>query len=158
MMMKKFIATILLTLPMTSMAADSGAGCGLGAMLFDGKSGLAQNVMAATTNGTYGNQTFAMTSGTSGCDTSQPLSVAANDFLDQNMEKVARDMATGQGESVATLANLMGVSQQDQQTFVSLAQENFSTIFNSSDVSSQDVISAVITIMKQDSTLTKYVS
>lgn len=156
--MKKTLLTIALIATPLTVFAESGPGCGWGSQLFEGKSGLAHHVMAGTTNVVLANQLFGMTSGTAGCDVNQPLSVAASDFLDQNMEKVARDMATGQGESVATLANLMGISQQDQQQFVSLTQANFATIFDRSDVSSEDVIAAVINMMKQDSTLTKYVS
>ncbi len=47
--------------------APGGAGCGWGNMLFKGQRGVATHVVAATTNGTSGNNTFGMTTGTNGC-------------------------------------------------------------------------------------------
>jgi hypothetical protein len=42
-------------------------GCGLGTIIFEGQKGIAPQVLAVTTNGTSGNQTFGITSGTLGC-------------------------------------------------------------------------------------------
>ena len=55
--------------PVAAMAAGENniGSCGWGAKLFDGQQGVAPQVLGATTNGTFGNQTFAITSGTSGC-------------------------------------------------------------------------------------------
>jgi len=142
--MKKIALTIaMLASPMATMAAETGPGCGWGSILMDGKEGVAPNVLAATTNGTFGNQTFGMTSGTAGCDASQPVQRAAVDFLDNNMEKVARDMSTGQGESLDTLARLMGVDAQDQAAFSAITHENFAEIFSSDTVSSVDVMASL---------------
>ena len=69
--MNKFIksaAFVLMAAPVSMAFAGTGSGCGLGATVFEGQSGLFPNVLAATTNGTFGNQTFGLTSGTSGCD------------------------------------------------------------------------------------------
>jgi hypothetical protein len=124
----------------------------------DGQKGVAPNVLAATTNGTFGNQTFGMTSGTAGCDASQPVQRAAVEFLDDNMEKVARDMSTGQGESLGTLANLMGIKAQDHAEFFAVTHENFAKIFSSDKVSSVDVMASLQEVMKQDATLSRYLS
>lgn len=157
--MKKIIlAVALVASPMASMGAETGPGCGWGSMLMDGESGAGPNVLAATTNGTFGNQTFGMSSGTLGCDSSQTIQRAAADFLDDNMEKVARDMSTGQGESLDTLANLMGIQGQDKAKFFSVTHDNFSTIFSSDAVSSVDVMASIQEVMKKDSTLSQYVS
>lgn len=157
--MKKItIAIALLACPMVLMGAETGPGCGWGSMLMDGESGVAPNVLAATTNGTFGNQTFGMSSGTAGCDTSQTIQRAAADFLDDNMEKVARDMSTGQGESLDTLSNLMGIQEQDKAKFFSVTHDNFSRIFSSDSVSSVDVMASIQEVMKKDTTLSQYVS
>lgn len=157
--MKKFVLAIaLVSSPMALIAAETGPGCGWGSMLMDGESGVASNVLAATTNGTFGNQTFGMSSGTAGCDASQTIQRAAADFLDDNMEKVARDMSTGQGESLDTLANLMGVKEQDKAQFFAVTHDNFSTIFSSDSVSSVEVMASIETVLKKDATLSQYVS
>lgn len=156
-MKKTTFALALVCSPIIAMAAETGPGCGVGSMLMDGQQGLGPNVLAATTNGTFGNQTFGMTSGTAGCDPSQTIeSAAAANFLDNNMEKVARDMSIGQGESLDTLANLMGVQEQHKQTFFAVTQANFSTIFSSDAVSSVDVMTSLQAVMKQDAVLSQY--
>lgn len=58
-------AAVMLSTP--AQAIDS-TGCGLGSMAWRGQSGILPQVAAATTNGTFGNQTFGITFGTSGCD------------------------------------------------------------------------------------------
>lgn len=157
-MKKTLIAGLLLASPFAA-NADTGPGCGWGAMLFDGQDGLAPNVLAATTNGTFGNQTFGMTTGTAGCDSSKPVTMSAADiFLDANMERVARDMATGHGESLATLASLLGIEDGDKDAFFSLAQKNFNKIFSKDTISSSEVLVSLNGIMKSDNSLAKYAS
>lgn len=67
--MKKIVVAALVTLAAaSSMAAQNNVGsCGWGSKVFEGKSGIAPQVLAVTTNGTSGNQTFGITFGTSGC-------------------------------------------------------------------------------------------
>jgi hypothetical protein len=81
-----------------SASADS-SGCGLGSMLFDGNKGIAPSVVAVTTNGTSGNQTFGISSGTLGCD--QNNTVNSNNgrlfsFADKNLNELASDTSRGE--------------------------------------------------------------
>jgi hypothetical protein len=49
---------------------DTGPGCGLGKLLwsdFKRQKDIAPQVLMATTNGTFGSQTFGLSTGTSGC-------------------------------------------------------------------------------------------
>ena len=56
---KAMLIGAMAALPVVGFAAgENNVGCGLGTKLFDGDSGLAPQVLAATTNGTLGNQTF----------------------------------------------------------------------------------------------------
>jgi hypothetical protein len=61
-------------------AADN-TGCGLGTVLWGDKAdnSVISQSFQATTNGTFGNQTFGITSGTLGCN--QPANIAANERL-----------------------------------------------------------------------------
>jgi len=159
--MKKTILAGVIALAMTPLAsqAETGPGCGLGSMLLEGKEGVVFNVLAATVNGTSGNQTFGMTSGTLGCDGNGTVTfAAAGDYLDANMEQVARGMATGEGEAMETLASLMGVSQQDQSSFMQVSKNNFSTIFSAENVSSAEVMKSLTDVMAADQQLSKYAS
>lgn len=155
--MKKVIiaAAVLAALPMAS-HAGRGAGCGVGATLFDGQSGVAPHVLAATTNGTLFD-TVSMTFGILGCDTSATITAAsADEFLKDNMDKVARDMSTGQGESLEALANLLRIEDADKATFYTATQKNFGRIFSREDVSSTEVLVSLVGVMKEDKSLAKY--
>ena len=75
--MKKFVAIAMLA-GFSSMAmADQDVGCGLGSMLWAGQSGVVPKILAATTNGTSGNQTFGITTGTLGCQADGVISSRA---------------------------------------------------------------------------------
>lgn len=78
------IAMLALGLISTASAKEYGpAGCGLGTeVIFQDANEWHEHVLAATTNGTSGNQTFGMTSGTLGCDTDGPLSSGVSRFID----------------------------------------------------------------------------
>lgn len=155
-MKRILIAGLIAAAPLMAQADETGPGCGLGSMVFDGKDGVASHVLAVTTNGTSGNQTFGMTSGTLGCDVSKPVKFMAYNFLDSNIDKVARDMATGNGESLNTLAGLLGVQDSDKEIFFQASQDSFATIFSRDDVKSNEVYAAIIAMMRNHSTLAQY--
>jgi len=102
------------------------AGCGLGAIVFKDKPGFIQ-VVAATLNGSSGNQTFAISTGTSGCGKSEPAPAAAAAFIETNREAFAKDAARGQGETISNLSTLAGCS--DAAAVGTVLQSEFSSIF-----------------------------
>ena len=157
--MKKLLVIALLASSSIAMADDD-VGCGLGSMLFAGQSGVAPKVLAATTNGTYGNQTFGITSGTLGCQADGVISSRArlSMFMGTNSERLARDMSVGQGESLNVLADLMGVKEQDKALFFKTTQQHFSVIFSDQNQKAGDVLTALQQVMKQDSKLAAYAS
>ena len=153
--MKKLIAGAIL-LGASSMAFAQ-PGCGVGAMIWKGQSGIAPHVLAATTNATFGNQTFGMTTGTLGCSTNQSVQSMAM-YMDSNIDKVARDMSRGSGENLDTLAVLLGVDEADRDSFRKVLQDNFATIFPSSDTTSGEAVDAIVALLEQNDTLSKYVA
>ena len=82
MFRKTLLMSTLLLAPLGVYAdPPNSVGWGLGSQIFDGQSGVAPQVLAVTTNGTLGNQTFGISSGTSGCKPGlacRRLSSAAN--------------------------------------------------------------------------------
>ncbi|MDH3700626.1 MAG: DUF3015 domain-containing protein [Alphaproteobacteria bacterium] len=134
------------------------SGCGLGTVAFKGQTGLAPQVMAVTTNGSSGNQTFAISTGTSGCTKNgvvdPPKRVAA--FTGSNIDKLARDAARGQGESLESLAALMGIDEMHKPAFYRTSQRNFGTIFPSENVTADSVLKAWYGVMSQDKMLSRY--
>jgi len=115
------------------------------------------HVLAATTNGTSGNQTFGMTTGTLGCETSQSVQSMAI-YMDSNVDKVARDMSRGAGENLDTLAVLLGVDEADRDSFRKVLQDNFATIFPSSETTSGEAVDAIVALLESDQSLSKYVA
>src|SRR6185312_1180091 len=84
------------------------AGCGLGSIVFGDQGGMVQ-IFAATTNGTSGNQTFGISSGTLNCGESSH-SAKAEQFIQINKVAIENDMARGQGESLTALSQVMECS------------------------------------------------
>lgn len=128
-------------------AYDTNTGCGLGNQLFRevGQDTLLFQIFAVTTNGTFGNQTFGITSGTLGCKT--PSKIVQNEkierFVADNMDSLAQDIASGSGESVSTLAELMEVPAEQRSAFYARLQSSFNEIYTSSEVQSSDVIEGI---------------
>src|SRR3569832_2439659 len=86
---KFIIASLLAVAPMgMAVAAPNNVGCGVGTIIFEGQSGVAPQVLAVTTNGTLGNQTFFISSGTLGC---------ANDWVVANPVNVSGGRGGGRG-------------------------------------------------------------
>lgn len=153
--MKKLIAGAILLGASTVTFAQPG--CGVGAMIFKGQSGVGPHVLAATTNGTFGNQTFGMTTGTLGCNTNQSVQSMAL-YMDSNVDKIARDMSRGEGENLDTLAVLLNIEAGDRETFRTLLQDNFAAIFPSSETTSGEAVEAIVSLMEQNAALAKYVA
>ena len=155
--MKKLLVIALLASSSIAMADDD-AGCGLGSILFEGKSGAAPKILAATTNGTYGNQTFGITSGTLGCQADGVVSSRArlSMFMGTNSERLARDMSVGKGETLEVLANLLNIKAEDKAAFFQVSQTNFGKIFAPQNQTAGDVLAALQQVMKQDSKLAVY--
>jgi len=160
--MKKHLAILLCTLVSAPVAAQqtySAAGCGVGSQIFEGQSGVGPHVLAATTNNFYGTQTFAMSSGTLGCDTSGPIvSNVAINYIDGDMDRVAASIASGEGESIVALADAFGVDQVDRLTFNDTLQDSFSEIYPNTDVTSSDVYQAIVKVMLKQPVLSRYAS
>ena len=129
-MKKLALATVLATLSTGSFAA-SDAGCGIGTMIFEGKEGIGPNILAATTNGTSGNQTFGMTSGTSECES------AFASYIEANQETLAKEMARGEGETLVGLLNAMGC--EDTASASHSLKSNYNNIFPTADVNASVV-------------------
>lgn len=137
--------------------ADS-TGCGIGTMLFNGNKGVAPSVLAVTTNGTSGNQTFGISSGTLGCDQQNRIDSRGGrlfSFADENLNELAADTSKGEGEYLNVAASIIGIKENDQDRFSSVMQQNFSTIF-SADANTQNVVVAIREVMQKDEVLRTY--
>lgn len=159
-MNKKILFFALVALvPSSALAQANNVGsCGWGSKVFDGKSGIFPQILAVTTNGTSMNQLFGISSGTSGCTQDGVVRSAWKTamFIDANKNKLARDMSVGQGESLDSLSSLIGVAPADKSSFFALAKNNFGTIFPADDVSTEQVVASLKSVIAADSQLAGY--
>jgi hypothetical protein len=126
-------------------ADQKNTGCGLGSMAFEGQNGLVSQTFAVTTNGTFGNQTFGITSGTSNCDRAK--SFTQNErlsiFVADNMDGIAKDIAKGEGEYLDTMATLMEVGQAERPQLYAHLQKHFSQIYPTASVTHAEVLANI---------------
>jgi hypothetical protein len=126
------------------------AGCGLGSLAFGDQKGMIQ-VLAATTNGTFGTQTFGITSGTSNCGEAAVGTAGTKTFIEGNREVLAKDAARGSGETIDTLTVLAGCK--DAKAVGATLQKRFTELFPSENVPAEKVSESVIGALRADSSL-----
>lgn len=143
-MKKCLIVLLLASLSIGSAFADQkNYGAGLGALVFEGQEGFVSQTLAVTFNQYAMNQFFAITTGTSGA--TRPTSIVDNDkvlkyFVAENMDRLATDIARGQGESLDTLVELSEVSAEKKSGYVASLQSNFGKIYSDENIKSADVL------------------
>jgi hypothetical protein len=152
------VIALLGMIPVGAMADNNIGSCGWGSKVMDGQSGIAPQVLGATTNGTSGNQTFGISSGTSGCtqDGVVKSSWKTAMFIDGNKNKLARDMSTGSGETLESLANLIGVQEQDKAAFFRTTKDNFARIFPSDNPTTDQVVASLKQVLSMNDQLAQY--
>ena len=145
--MKKLVLAVLAAVAVSSQAMAGGygtAGCGLGSMIFGSEKGMVQ-IFAATTNGTFGNQTFGISSGTLNCG-GGGAAPTIKAFIEANREMLANDISRGQGETLTNLTQLMGCTK--TQEVGPALQKNYQKIFPSTKVSSTEIETSIRTTLK----------
>jgi len=160
-MKKVLIGALLLGTSTMAMAeAPGGPNCGWGNMIFKGQSGMIPHFAASITNGTSGNATFGMTTGTNGCSVNGTLTYGGTPLISMEgvMDEFIVDAANGEGEAMNAVAVSMGIQPEDRAAFAQAVHSNFDSIFPTADVTAADVYASILDVMKADSRLAKYVS
>ncbi len=157
--MRSIIAAAVLAviLPAGAALADNDVGCGVGTEVWKGQTGLGPKLLASSTNGlTF--QSVSVTFGLINCNGQDTVTADAElrRFAAVNLDRIAREMATGGGESVDALAFLMGVPAQGRVAFASLAQGHFSELFASDHARAADMLDALGRLMAEDPQLATY--
>jgi len=126
------------------------AGCGLGSMVI-GKRGA--QIFAATTNGTFANQTFGITFGTLNCQDSPNNEVAMrmDHFVAANKGTLAAEIAKGDGEAIGSLSTIMGCDSASK--LGTEMQKNFNQIFPSTEVAPNEITDSIISVIRQNDSL-----
>ena len=104
------------------------AGCGLGSIVIKPSGNQSS---AWSTNGSFGSQTFGITSGTSNCvPTSRNIkAVAQEQFIMTNLSMLAKDMARGEGETLAAFSNVLGCSSGSFAVVAAQLKDSYEDIF-----------------------------
>lgn len=152
--MKKVMLVMLIIVAMVGTATANtvrqDCGCGLGAVAIGQKEGLVWNLLGTFLNGLCANQTFAMSSGTLDCGPMKKF--VQNEKLDiyvaDNMDALAIDIATGQGESLSALAEISQVPIEKRARMFTALQQNFDLIYPSADVTHKDVAGKISEIIE----------
>ncbi len=130
------------------------AGCGLGSSVITTND--KAQILASTTNGTSGNQTFGITSGTSNCGSDGIVKneKAQEVFVTVNFSSLEQEMATGKGEKLNTFAHLLGCNSDSVTKFGQMTQTSYSKILTEN-ATPNSLISAVKSEIKKDPNLSK---
>lgn len=154
----RMLAVLLIALVPATVLAQNVGQCGWGSKLFSGQSGIAPQVLAVTTNGTSGNQTFAITSGTSGCTQNGVVrsSWKTAAFLDNNMNRFAQDVSRGEGETLASLASLLQVEEAHTVLFNRTLKNSFSKLFAHHQTTTTEVMAGLKEVLAAEAELAAY--
>jgi hypothetical protein len=129
------------------------AGCGLGSLVFKENGGI--QILAATTNGTFGNQTFAITSGTSNCASGGIIKAQREQaaFAEVNFQDLKRNMASGGGEFLTSFSSLLGCEDKAKPALAKMAQTKYEVILPSDKTTPMQMLGGVKAQIKADPTL-----
>jgi len=158
-MKKTLMASVLAAASASSFAVvPGGDSCGWGNMLFEGQSGLPIHVVASITNGTSGNNTLGMTSGTNGCSADGALTYGGKSMINLGaiMDEFSEDVARGDGEALTAVAVSMGIENSDRAHFKAVLHDNFNTLFPSDSVTAESVTASMMELLRADAQLAKY--
>lgn len=156
--MKRTLWLLAAVLVLSTGAQASGqndAGCGLGSMLFKEQKP-AHQIVAATTNGCFGNQTFGITTGTLGC-TSGGLIKSSKErevFVATNLRAIERELAAGKGQYASSLASLSGCGAKSGE-FLSLTKARYEKLFPSATTGAAELIKNLDKEIAADASLSK---
>ncbi|MCP4163212.1 MAG: DUF3015 domain-containing protein [Deltaproteobacteria bacterium] len=151
--MKKFFIALavvaMMSAPTMANTVAQDCGCGLGKVLLGDKEGLVWNLLGTCLNGTSGNQTFGMSTGTLGCGPMDKFvqNEKMDSFVADNLDNIAIDIAAGNGESLSALAELAQVSVENQDNFFAQLKANFDNIYPTANVDHKHVVTTINNIV-----------
>ena len=146
---------IIITLFLSSIAiarADSSTGCGLGSLIWH-KNSIVSALFRATTNHSFSSQLFGITTGTSGCS---QHSIVKRDMMpvyyaEANLPELKHEMALGQGEYLATFAEVLGCTPAAQAQFMQWSKSAYRQNFPAASTDAAQLLKNLGASFKQTS-------
>lgn len=141
--MKRLLAIAVIFFAAHAHAEDKSSGCGLGWKVTQ-RNSLVSSFVRALTNYTT-TSTFAMTSGTSGCDHHSIVSKDKQDihYAEANFESLMVDMAKGNGAYLQGFAMVMGCNANEAAAFSQVSQKNYDQFFPNSGTTPNELVNSV---------------
>ena len=136
-----------------SAGSQNDAGCGLGAQLFKENRPVDQ-VLAATTNGSLGTQTFGITTGTLGCSSGGLIKASKERevFTATNFRALEQELAAGSGQYEASLAALSGCKAEQ---FSAFAKARYEKLLPSEKTTPAELLKNIDKEISSDPAMTK---
>jgi len=137
------------------------AECGVGQKIWAGNDSTSARVMAFTTD-VFTWKGISTTFEIFGCGPEDNIFRKADSgkirhYASNNFDRLAEDMARGDGEHLAAFASLLGLADSDYDEFAAFSQENFERLFPHDDVTVGEFLAALGHEMAQHETLSRYV-
>jgi hypothetical protein len=153
--MKSLALALVLVLSPTGMAlADNDIGCGVGTQAMKGRKGIGPHLAGSFTNAiTF--QSISITFGTMGCNARDEVTADAElrKFAAGNFDRLLRDMANGEGETLAAFSLLLGVPEREQSGFFAFAQSHFAELFPTPSTTAAEMLGSLERLLAQESRL-----
>jgi hypothetical protein len=126
------------------------AGCGLGSLVFQNDNSMIKQILAATTNGTFGSQTFGITSGTSNCTSGGVLKSEKEQaaFVEVNFRDLKRDMAAGGGEFLNSFGTLLGCEDSAKAKLGKMTQDKYEALVPTESTTPMQLLQSLKTQVK----------
>jgi hypothetical protein len=147
-MNKRIAAVLSISLLSPSLLLARGnhpmAGCGLAYVLFSKDQNTREiQILASTTNNSFGSQSFGITTGTMGCteDGAVRADSRAAAYAEVNFRDLSREMAAGRGEYVTTFAALLGAKEESRPALVKFFHDQYAALIPSADTTSAEMLS-----------------
>jgi hypothetical protein len=132
--------------------ADNDVGCGVGTQVWEGQKGLLPKLGASCTNGlTF--QSISITFGLLNCNGRDTVTADAElrKFAAANIDRLARETARGEGETLEAFASLLGVTESDRPLFGRWAQSHFDELYPHSRTTSGEMLDAMHRLLAESS-------
>lgn len=149
----RIFALCALSVALLEMSVFAAKGCGPGPLVIQGNQGMLVQSFGATTNAILlPTQTFAISSGTSGCSSSGIVNRDAEQrfFVTVNLQNLSEEMAQGEGPYLESLATLLGCDGVLRGEFSRLARENYAVLFGDGAVQPVGMLSRLKTEMQRN--------
>jgi hypothetical protein len=160
--MKGRFLSVGFALVLTGATAGSAlAACGVGTTLWEGRDGIVAKVVAFTTD-FWTFKGISTTFEIAGCTAEDNIFKRASaaklrHYASNNFDRLASDMARGDGEHLDAFVSLLRVDEGDRTEFKAFSQENLEHLLPRDDVTVEQFLTALGHRMAESATLSRYI-